>query len=136
MKLKEKKLIKIVIVGASGFGREVLWTLQDCNRESKKYEIMGFIDDNKSLLNKVINGFPVIGDLQWFSTKPARNVQCVVAIGEPKIRFKIVKELEKLDAIFATIVHPSVILSKFVEIGKGSIIQAGCILTVNIKIRN
>ena len=64
--LEKSMVIKIVIVGASGFGREVLWTLHDCNKKSKKYNILGFIDDNKSLWGKFINEFPILGGLDWF----------------------------------------------------------------------
>ena len=136
MELRNKMLIKVVIVGASGFGREVLWTLRDCNKKSKKYKILGFIDDNKSLWGKLIDQTPILGGLDWFSTKSANKVQCVIAISEPKIRQEIVKKLEKKNIQFPTVIHPSVIYSKSVLIGKGTIIQAGSILTVDIKIGN
>jgi len=134
MKPSVKKLIKIMIVGAGGFGREVLWTLHDCNKKSKKYEILGFIDDNKSLWKKHVNNFPVMGGIDWFLTKNPKDVHCIVAIGDTRIRQNVVKKLEEGNTIFETIVHPSVIFSDSVEIGKGTIIQAGSILTVNIKI--
>ena len=134
MELRNKMPIKVVIIGASGFGREVLWTLHDCNRKSKKYEILGFIDDNKSLWGKLIDQTPILGGLDWFSTKTKQKVQCIVAIGDPKIRQEIVKTLEKKDITFATVIHPSVIYSKSVQIGKGTVIQAGSILTIDIKI--
>ena len=129
-------VIKIVIIGASGFGREVLWTLHNCNIKSKKYHIIGFIDDNKSLWGKFINEFPILGGLDWFSTKEAKNTQCVIAISNPKIRKKIADKLEKQKVMFSTIIHPSVIYSKSVSIGKGTIIQAGSILTIDICIGN
>ena len=130
------KNTKIVIVGASGFGREALWTIQDCNKIQKKYQIMGFIDDDKSLWGKNIHGIHVLGGLEWFSNANSSGIQCVVAIGEPTIREKIVIELEKQNVLFATIIHPSVIYSDSVQIGTGCIIQAGSIITVDIKIGN
>ena len=129
-------VIKIVIIGASGFGREVLWTLHDCNKKLKKYDILGFIDDDKTLHGKLINKFPVLGGLDWFTTKSAKNVQCVIAISDPKIRKKIADVLEKQKILFSTIIHPSVIFSKSVSIGKGTIIQAGSILTIDIHVGN
>jgi len=36
---------KIIIVGAGGFGREVVWTIQDCNKISKnKLELSRIFD--------------------------------------------------------------------------------------------
>ena len=136
MIIKKSEIIKIVIVGASGFGREVLWTLHDCNKKSKKFNVLGFIDDDKSLSGKLINEIPVLGGLDWFSTKAAKNIQCVIAISNPKIRKIIVEKLEKLHVSFSKIIHPSVICSKSVSIGKGTIIQAGSILTTDVNIGN
>ena len=131
---KKNEPTKIVVVGASGFGREIIWTLNDCNKKSKKYEILGFVDDNLSLHGKLMDQFPVLGGLNWFSTRKAKNVKCVVAIGDCKVRYNVVKKLEKKKVKFATIIHPSVILSKFVEIGEGTIIQAGSIITIDVKL--
>ena len=52
-----KKPIKIVIISAAGFAEEVLFTIQECNKKSSKYEILGFIDDNTSLHGKKIKTF-------------------------------------------------------------------------------
>ena len=125
---------KLVIIGASGFGREVLWTIEDCNKQSKKYEILGFIDDDESLWGKVIDEYPVLGGLEWFSTESKENIECVIGISDSKVRRKIVEKLAKQKIIFSIIIHPSVIYSKSVSIGQGTIIQAGSILTIDIQI--
>ena len=125
---------KIVIIGASGFGREVLWTIKDCNKQSKKYEILGFIDDDKSLWGEMIGIYPVLGGLEWFSTGDKKNIECVIGISDPTIRRKIAEKLANLKIIFTTVIHPSVIYSESVTIGKGTIIQAGSILTIDIDI--
>ena len=39
----------LVIIGASGLGKEVLLTINEYNKKSKKYEVLGFIDDDKKL---------------------------------------------------------------------------------------
>jgi len=126
--------LKIVIVGAGGFGREVLSTLYDCNKQNKKYNITGFVDEKKSLEGQMINGITVLGGLDWFVTKIGLTVNCVVAIGDSIVRQKVVKKLEKLNVKFTTIIHPSVTLSKFVELGEGTIIQAGSIIMPNTKL--
>jgi sugar O-acyltransferase (sialic acid O-acetyltransferase NeuD family) len=74
--------------------------------------------------------------LEWFSTKDAINVNCPIAIGDSKLRYKIVQKIKKYNVKFPIIIHPSVIHSKFVEFGEGTIIQAGCIITVDAKIGN
>ena len=61
--------------------------------------------------------------------------QKVVAIGSPRVRKKVVDQLlsEGLEA-FATLVHPSVMMDESVKVGKGTVICAGTIATVDISI--
>jgi len=125
---------KVVIIGASGFGREVLWTIRECNKTTKAFNILGFIDDNPSIHKKLINGMPVLGDLSWLLSNYKNDVKCVIAIADCKIREKIAITLEKNNFEFPIIIHPSTHFSDYVEIGCGTIIQAGCIITVDSKI--
>jgi len=123
-----------MIVGTGGFGREVLWTILDCNKISKKFHILGFVDDNKQLKGKIINKVPVMGNIDWLISEADRDIECIVAIGDCKIRKKIVDRLTDKDFKFATIIHPSAICSESTEIGCGTVIQAGSVVSVDVKI--
>jgi len=122
----------VVIVGAGGFGREVLEIFKDANKQKKTWDILGFIDSNNELHGKRINNYPVLGGLNWFENH--QNVACVCAVGEPKTKKKVIDELHRMNVQFCNAIHPSVIMSEFVEFGEDVIIGAGTILTVNIKI--
>jgi len=124
----------VVIIGAGGFGREVLEIFKDQNKIEKKWKILGFIDSNQDLHGKTINNYPVLGGIDWF--KDHKNVECVCAIGEPKSKKKMIEDLQNYNVPFCNAIHPSVIMSEFIEFGTGVIIGAGVILTVNIKIGN
>ena len=50
---------KIAIVGAGGFAREILTLINDINKVTPLYEVVGFVDSDKS---NTIHGLPVIGD--------------------------------------------------------------------------
>lgn len=126
---------KIVVVGAGGFGREVMEIFKDQNKIEKKWDIVGFIDDNPALHNKILNGFLVIGGLEWLNENN-EEIGCVVAIGDPKIKKIVVEKLETHQIKFVNAIHPSVMMSEYVEFGKDVIICAGAILTVNVKIGN
>lgn len=125
-----------MIVGAGGFGREVLWTITDSNKISKKFQILGFVDDNKQLKGKIINKATVLGNVDWLVSKSHRDIECIVAIGDCKIRKKIVDKLTSENFKFATVVHPTAICSEFAEIGNGTVIQAGSIVSIDVKIGN
>ena len=129
-----KKPIKIVIVGAGGFGKEVLSTILACNRIQKQFDVLGFIDDDENLKGSSINDFPILGNIDWLLSSDLFPLGCVIAIGEPKIRKKIQARLETRDLRFPKIIHPSVIISEFTSIEDGTVIQAGSIISPNIKI--
>lgn len=120
----------IVIIGAGGFAREVAWLIEDINNKEQQWNLLGFIDDDKEKIGKQINGYKVLSNIETFK-KFSQNTYCVIAIGDGKIRNSIVKKLNK-DQKYATLIHPNVLCSSKVEIGEGSIICSGNIITVNI----
>ncbi len=122
---------KICIYGTGGFGREVLSCLIDIIGESKKNiksEVCFMVSDN-FYKESEINGISVIPQ----STFNHEIFDVIVAIGDP-IQRKLAVEGLPLNTTFTKLIHPTAIISKWVEIGEGSIITAGCILTCNIKI--
>lgn len=121
---------KIVIIGAGGFGREVHWLIEELNKNQNRWDFLGYIDDNIPV-GTIINGYPIIGSVEWLNDKQL-NVVC--AIADPTTKKNVIAKLSFSKNLFPTLIHPNVTLSKFVEIGEGSIICLGSILTVNIKI--
>lgn len=126
--------IKVLIIGAGGFGKEVLWALLEDNKNSKKYDIMGFLDDDKNKHDKIISGKKVLGSTEWALKNQIRNLKYVIAIGNGKTRKKIVNRIKKKDDEYLTVIHPSTIVSDSAIIGNGTVIQAGTIITVDVKI--
>lgn len=124
----------LMIVGASGFGREVAWLVERINQVSPTWNLLGFLDDNGALLGSRINGYPVLGNVQDVDQFP--DAWFVCAIGSSAIRKKVVdKMLEKNpDVKFGTVIDPSAEISDLVTIGQGTIICAHTIVTVNIRI--
>lgn len=122
----------IVIIGASGFGREVAWLIEN----SDNWNVIGFVDDNKNLENKSMNDYPVLGTID-FLLNVNEKTNAVVAIGNPQTRKKIVERLQSNTNIsFPNIVDKDVIIDKTVTLGFGNIICKGNILTTNIEIGN
>ena len=123
----------LIIIGASGFGREVMWLVERINAITPKWNLLGFLDDNKEIQGNVINGVKVIG-----TTADINNFDAyyICAIGASKIREKVIKRILDINSSvkFATLIDPSVEMSDFSSIGVGSIICAHTILTVDVKI--
>lgn len=110
---------KIVIVGAGGFGRELLQWIKDINKVTPTWEILGFIDDNLNALNGVEIDYGVIGTIKdWV---PKGDEEFALAFGSPELKRKIVSILKEKGAKFATIIHPTALLSEFAHYGEGFI---------------
>lgn len=123
----------LYIIGAGGFGREVAWLVRRINAVIPTWNIKGFIDDNSSLWNTVEDGYKILGGCDYL--KEQCSAWAVCAVGNAKARKKIVEKIGS-SVRFATVIDPSVVISESVEIGIGTIICAGTIITVDEKIGN
>jgi len=117
---------QIAVYGASGFGREVAWLINACG----VYDVVCFIDDDMAKHESRLNDIPVMGLEQARKTFPGANV--VSAVGVLETREIITKRAASTGFDFETIIHPNVERSKWIEIGIGTVICAGNILTTNI----
>lgn len=105
---------KLVIIGASGHGK----VIADIAVKNG-YEEIVFLDDDVSI--KECAGFPVVG-----KTSEAKYIEGdkIVAIGNAKIRERIQGELKNI----VTLIHPSAVISRRVEIGEGTVVMAGAVI--------
>lgn len=124
----------LIIIGASGFGREVAWIVERINKVQKTWNMIGFLDDNDEIQGKMINEYPVLGKTDVANEYPDAFFVC--AVGSSKVREKIISKIKEdfPNIKFGTLIDPSVEMSDMVEIGEGSIICAHTIITVNVKI--
>lgn len=124
---------EILIFGAGGFGREVAWLIEDINKLKLTWDISGYIDNSSEKRNQLVNGYKVLGDSSMIKNLE-QIIDITVAVGDPKARIAVVNGLDNPFVRFPILIHPSVIMSKKVQIGIGTIICAGSIFTTDIKI--
>jgi sugar O-acyltransferase (sialic acid O-acetyltransferase NeuD family) len=128
-------MVKIAIVGAGGFGREVKMLIDQINAVNKQYDIIGFYDDAKPK-NQVINGLPVLGTIEDINTI-SEETAVVLGLGNPIYKSKAISIISNPNIFYPTLIHPSVIIGNDeVNIEKGTVICAGTIITCNIKIKS
>lgn len=110
----------IIIVGAGGMGRKLFTCLKRMNKLEKRWNIKGYIDDNKTALDGVKTELSLIGTIKdWI---PAENEVFAMGISDSRIKYKIAKQLKAKGAVFETIVSPEVLLGEYVEVGEGSVV--------------
>jgi sugar O-acyltransferase (sialic acid O-acetyltransferase NeuD family) len=123
---------KIAIIGAGGFGREVKWLIDSINAHQNKWDFVGYYDDDLSERNHIEQKL-LIGNINDLNSVN-ESLAVVIAIGNPKIKKKIVQQLSSSNLYFPTLIHPSCLIGNNVIIEKGTIICASNILTCDILI--
>jgi sugar O-acyltransferase (sialic acid O-acetyltransferase NeuD family) len=123
----------LVIYGAGGHAREMADLVSDVNAERPQWNLLGFLADEASSASHELNGLPVLGGREWLEQRPA-DVQVVVGVGSPQWRRSIAEALRPCGVRFPVLRHPTAVVSRHVEIGDGTQIAAGCIVTVNVTI--
>lgn len=123
----------LAIFGAGGFGREVAILVRDIERANPgTFDLLGFMDDSEPEIARVeALGLRYLGDRA--TTLPAET-SFVVAVGDGQTRQDVTRALEARGLKPTTLVHPSVWIGAPVELGPGSVVCAGSILTTNISI--
>ena len=126
------RLTPLVIVGAGGFGREVLGLVRDINSAAPTFDFLGFMDDgeiNAHLLQRL--GATLLGPASRLADFAASYV---VGIGATEPRRRIEAVARSLGRTAAVLKHPSATIGSDVQIGDGAIVAAGARLTTNIVI--
>lgn len=124
---------KIAIFGAGGMGREAQWLIEDINKKKSEWDFIGYFDDDFSNAKQVDARYFLGGtrELNEFN----EPLYIVIAIGNPRTKKSIVQKLNNPHLQYPVLIHPSVAISeKNIRIGEGTMICAGCIVTVDIEI--
>lgn len=113
---------RLAILGASGHGKVVADTAELCG-----WRDIRFFDD--AFPNVTANAcWPVCGTsadlLQQIDSVDA----VLVAIGNNRIRLARMEELRARGASLATLVHPQAVVSRYAEIGPGSVVFAAAVV--------
>jgi acetyltransferase EpsM len=117
---------KLIIIGGYGNGTVVQSTVEDINAIKPEWEIIGFLNDRET---EPINGIPVVGKVDKESVKKYiedPNIYFFYSLISVKLNFKYLNKLTDLEIPqhrFATIIHPTAVVSKFSKIGYGTCIQ-------------
>lgn len=123
---------KLCIFGTGGFARETLCCWLDAERAAGRAgqpldERVCFMVSDDQYRDARVLGVEVIRESAF---DPALY-DVLVAVGEPAVRRRVVARLPAATT-YATLIHPTVVLSEWVEIGAGSILAAGTVLTCGI----
>ncbi len=120
---------KIYIVGAGGFGRELLQWIKDINRAKPTWEIGGFLDDRPEALKGFGCDYNVVGSISdW---RPSEDEEFALALANPLEKERVSGYMKAKGAVFASVIHPTAILTGFSCHGEGLVMFPYSKLSVN-----
>lgn len=111
---------RTIIVGAGGFGRELISWALDCQDAGRLPPLAGLIDDNMQALDGFAYPVGMLGTVTDFSPQPDDHL--LMAIGTPSIKQKVATQIEERGGVFAALVHPLAVIARSARIGEGAIL--------------
>jgi len=117
---------RLLIVGAGGFGREVLQWARDAWPEHAE-QIAGFLSDDPGRLDGFSTGLEILGRVDAYERVPGDYL--LLGIGVAYSRRMVAERLTARGAEFATLVHTTAVVARSARVGTGSIICPGAIVS-------
>ncbi len=128
---------QVVVVGASGFGRECIDVLDAMVAAGTDLEVLGVLDDDISEVNRErleARGVPFLGTRGgWLATEPG-SVAYVMGIGSPGVRRRLVAEMDAAGLRAFTAIHPSATFGARVVLDEGVVVCAGAAVSNNVRL--
>lgn len=109
-------MLQILIIGAGGWGREVLAQMQDDPDCGKKWVIKGFLDSRSHILDGLDCSTPIVGSP--IDYRPQTGEAFVCAVGAPHQRLQYTQALLSQGAFFIEICTEAY-LNPRVHLGRG-----------------
>jgi sugar O-acyltransferase (sialic acid O-acetyltransferase NeuD family) len=120
----------VLILGAGGHGKVVADILM-CQGK----HVIGFLDDDPALWGSVCLGLPILGSIDTYTDYVPDGL--IIGIGQNRIRQAITQRLgEKVESLWASVVHPGAVIASSASLGKGVVVVAGAIINPETVIGN
>jgi sugar O-acyltransferase (sialic acid O-acetyltransferase NeuD family) len=122
---------RIFVYGAGGHGKVVADTLIARGHG----EFAGFVDDSEDLREREVLGFAVHGGGEWLRQAAVRaEIAVALGIGSAEARRMILERCSRWGIEILTVVHGSATVSKFAQLGRGTVVMAHAVINADAKL--
>lgn len=122
---------ELAIIGAGGFGREVVDTVLACNRERPTWQVVGVVDDAPSSENRArlgALGVPFLGSVDDLPD----DVEVVIGVGSPRARRSLAEMVRQRGLHCPAVIHPTAIVGSQFAHGEGLVVLGGVSIGTNV----
>lgn len=124
----------ILIIGAGDLGKELVWLIEDINRVSPTYVILGFLDDDGAKFEGEFYGYRVLGGIDMLEKLSEEiPLYAVIAIQDGDIRHQIVEKHQEFTR-WESIVHPTAVIAQTSPVNTGCILFPRVTISVDTKL--
>lgn len=125
----------IVVIGAGGFGREVLDIVEAMNAAGSALDLLGSVDDSNANVDLLVRrGVPHLGSIDEYleDLSPDALPGFVIGIGAGSVRRELDTRLTAAEMWPMVLMHPMATVGGDSRIAVGCILAAGARVTTNI----
>lgn len=127
---------RLILTGAGGCMRELLWQIEELNRQQETWDVVGYVDVSDA------NGTIRVGDREYpylgnddFLLSQSEETNVAVCVGDPALRRKIAQKLLANPYIrFPNLIMGDTKICSDVKLGQGVIISMDCRVSTNVRI--
>ena len=123
---------RLVLVGAGGFGREVLCWLEQSHGDIAAGGKLGFLDTGPDALDREDYPAEYLGSIDDFV--PRASDTLVMAIGDPAAKRRVAELLVQRGGRFAPVIHRSAVIARTASIEDGAVICPLALISANVRI--
>lgn len=120
---------KVVLIGSGQHARVVMYNM----KVQGKYEVACFLDADKNKVGKKYENYLIEGtynDAEDIRKKYNTN-KFFIAFGNMRYRKKVFEEFVNNGWEAVNIIHPDAVISTDAKLGRGILIECGCLITPN-----
>jgi sugar O-acyltransferase (sialic acid O-acetyltransferase NeuD family) len=126
--------MRYLVIGAAGHAQEVAWSLREQRRAEGCPCELRFFDDRVQQGPLPSELGDVVGAIDDVHEHVSESAALVLGVGLPRLKVSLVERLAPLAVPWTTVVHPRATIGPNVELGEGTYVAAGAIVTVNVRI--
>lgn len=126
---------EIIIIGCNGNCVDIAEAIERLASRGDKIKLLGFLDDADATQGASVSGHPVLGRIANAARFP--EARFVNGIGSPRsyrCKPEIVARLNVSPDRWATIIHPTAVVSRHAQIGAGTVLLANVSVGAGAKI--
>lgn len=123
---------KLLLAGAGSGSREILLLVERINDRAPEWEVLGFVDEDPTLVGTEVDGYPVFSADHPHGDGPIFGAS---GVQEPTTRERLLAtHIEARGYSLATLIAPDVVLPRDFAAGPGTVILPGAVISFDVQI--